>query len=121
MVFIAPAVLLLGIYLVYPAVGTVIGSFQDEDGAFTLANWASLATPPFLEILRNNILWLVVATTGSVGLGLLIGRPLRPHPARVPGEGLRLPAARHLAGRRDRHLEVRLRLGSRRASRSSGS
>ncbi len=71
MVFIAPAVLLLGIYLVYPAVVTVIGSFQDEDGAFTLANWASLATPPFLEILRNNILWLLVGTSGSVGLGLL--------------------------------------------------
>ena len=71
LVFIAPAVVLLGIYLVYPAVGTVIGSFQDEAGAFTLANWASLATPPFLEILRNNILWLLIATTGSVGLGLL--------------------------------------------------
>ena len=71
LVFIAPAVVLLGVYLVYPAVRTVIGSFQDEAGAFTLANWASLATPPFLEILRNNVLWLVVATTGSVGLGLL--------------------------------------------------
>jgi alpha-glucoside transport system permease protein len=71
MVFIAPAVVLLTIYLVYPAVRTVIGSFQDEAGAFTLANWASLATPPFIEILRNNVLWLLVATTGSVGLGLL--------------------------------------------------
>jgi len=71
LVFIAPAVLLLAIYLVYPAIVTVIGSFQDEQGAFTLANWASLATPPFLEILRNNILWLVVGTSGSVGLGLL--------------------------------------------------
>jgi alpha-glucoside transport system permease protein len=71
MVFIAPAVLLLLIYLVYPAVVTVIGSFQDEAGAFTLANWESLATPPFLEIMRNNILWLVVGTSGSVGLGLL--------------------------------------------------
>ena len=71
LVFIAPAVVLLGIYLVYPAVRTVIGSFQDEDGAFTLANWASLATPPFVEILRNNILWLLIATSGSVGLGLL--------------------------------------------------
>ena len=70
-VFIAPAVLLLGIYLVYPAIVTVIGSFQDEEGAFTLANWASLATPPFLEIIRNNILWLVVGTSASVGLGLL--------------------------------------------------
>jgi hypothetical protein len=71
LVFIAPAVVLLAIYLVYPAVVTVIGSFQDEAGAFTLANWASLATPPFVEILRNNILWLLVATSGSVGLGLL--------------------------------------------------
>ena len=71
LVFIAPAVLLLGIYLVYPSVVTVIGSFQDNDGAFTLANWESLATPPFLEILRNNVLWLLIGTSGSVGLGLL--------------------------------------------------
>jgi alpha-glucoside transport system permease protein len=71
LVFIAPAVVLLGIFLVYPAVRTVIGSFQDETGGFTLANWQSLATPPFVEILRNNILWLIVATSGSIGLGLL--------------------------------------------------
>jgi alpha-glucoside transport system permease protein len=70
-IFIAPALVLLSIYLVYPAVVTVIGSFLDKKGAFTLDNWASLATPPFLEILRNNILWLLVATSGSVGLGLL--------------------------------------------------
>ncbi|MEO6350041.1 MAG: sugar ABC transporter permease, partial [Candidatus Limnocylindrales bacterium] len=70
-VFIAPALLLLGIYLVYPAVSTIIASFQDTNGAFTLANWASLGTPPFVEILRNNVLWLVVTTAGSVGLGLL--------------------------------------------------
>ena len=71
LVFIAPAVLLLAIYLVYPAVVTVIGSFQDKNGAFTLANWEVLATPPFVEILRNNVLWLLIATTGSVLLGLL--------------------------------------------------
>ncbi len=71
LVFIAPAVLLLTIYLVYPAVVTVLRSFQNDHGAFTMDNWASLATPPFLEILRNNILWLLVATSGSVGLGLL--------------------------------------------------
>ena len=70
-VFVAPALVLLTIYLVYPAVVTVIGSFLDKKGAFTLDNWASLATGPFLEILRNNAIWLVVATGGSVGLGLL--------------------------------------------------
>jgi alpha-glucoside transport system permease protein len=71
-VFIAPALVLLGIYLVYPAVTTVIASFQDKNGAFTLANWASLLKGDILEILRNNVVWLVVATAGSVGLGLLV-------------------------------------------------
>jgi alpha-glucoside transport system permease protein len=71
-VFIAPALLLLSIYLVYPAVATIIGSFQNQKGAFTLANWAVLGTGEFLEILRNNAIWLVVATAGSVGLGLLV-------------------------------------------------
>jgi alpha-glucoside transport system permease protein len=71
-VFVAPALLLLGVYLVYPAVATIIASFEDKKGAFTLANWASLGTGPFLEILRNNVIWLVLATGGSVGLGLLV-------------------------------------------------
>jgi alpha-glucoside transport system permease protein len=71
-IFVAPALVLLGIYLVYPAVGTVIRSFQDEDGALTLANWSFLTTGPALELLRNNVIWLIVATAGSVGLGLLV-------------------------------------------------
>jgi len=71
-IFVTPALVLLGIFLVYPAVATVIGSFQDDDGAFTFANWASLGTGPFLEIIRNNVIWLVAATAGSVGLGLLV-------------------------------------------------
>jgi alpha-glucoside transport system permease protein len=71
-VFVSPALLLLTVFLVYPAVATIIGSFQDKKGAFTLANWAILGSGPFLEILRNNAIWLVVATGGSVILGLVI-------------------------------------------------
>lgn len=71
-VFIAPALLLLTIFLVYPAVTTVIRSFQTDDGALTLANWESLGKGDILEILRNNVIWLVVTTAGSVGLGLLV-------------------------------------------------
>ena len=71
-IFIGPAVLLLGIYLVYPAVATVIRSFVDNKGAFTFANWASLGKGDILEILRNNVIWLIVATSGSVALGLLV-------------------------------------------------
>jgi len=72
MIFIAPAVLLLAIFLVYPAVATVIRSFLDNKGAFTLTNWASLGKGDILEILRNNVIWLIVATSGSVALGLLV-------------------------------------------------
>ena len=71
-VFVTPALLLLIIYLVYPAVATVIRSFQDDNDAFTLNNWASLGTAPFLEIMRNNVIWLIAATGFSVGLGLLV-------------------------------------------------
>jgi alpha-glucoside transport system permease protein len=71
-VFIAPALLLLSVFLVYPAVATVVRSFFDQKGVFTLANWASLGKGEFLEILRNNIIWLIVATAGSVGIGLLV-------------------------------------------------
>ena len=71
-IFVAPALILLGIFLVYPAVGTIIASFQDNDGAFTLKNWESLGTGAFLEIMRNNVIWLVAVTTFSVGLGLVI-------------------------------------------------
>jgi alpha-glucoside transport system permease protein len=71
-VFIAPAILLLGIYLVYPAVTTVLRSFQTDKGVFTLANWASLGKGDILEIIRNNVIWLIVTTTASVALGLLV-------------------------------------------------
>ena len=71
-VFIAPSLVLLGIYLVYPAVSTIIRSFLTDKGAFTLNNWASLGKGDILEILRNNVIWLVFATAGSVGLGLLV-------------------------------------------------
>lgn len=70
-IFIGPAILMLTIYLVYPAIGTVIRSFFDNKGEFTLNNWTSLAKGEIVEILRNNVIWLVVATAGSVGLGLL--------------------------------------------------
>jgi alpha-glucoside transport system permease protein len=71
-IFIGPALLLLTIYLVYPAVSTVIRSFTTEKGEFTLNNWASLAKGDIIEIMRNNVIWLIVTTAGSVGLGLLV-------------------------------------------------
>jgi alpha-glucoside transport system permease protein len=71
-VFAGPALVLLAIYLVYPAAGTILRSFQDNAGQFSLANYRVMTDPEFIEILRNNAIWLVVATGGSVLLGLVV-------------------------------------------------
>jgi alpha-glucoside transport system permease protein len=71
-VFAGPALVLLAVYLVYPAAATMARSFFDNKGAFTLVNYSALFTPDILAVLRNNVIWLVVATGGSVLLGLMI-------------------------------------------------
>lgn len=71
-IFVGPALALLAVFLVYPAAATIVASFHNDKGGLTLANWSVLGTGDFLEILRNNALWLLVATTGSVLLGLVI-------------------------------------------------
>jgi alpha-glucoside transport system permease protein len=70
-VFAGPALALLAVFLVYPALGTVLRSFQDDHGQWTLANYAVLTAPDFTAILRNNAIWLIVGTGGSVLLGLI--------------------------------------------------
>ncbi len=74
-VFLAPALLLLGAYLVVPTVLTVWISLLDaRSQAFVgLANYTSLLTDQTMGVaLRNNLLWLVGVTGVSVSLGLLI-------------------------------------------------
>jgi len=69
-VFVGPALVLLTVYLVFPAVSTVIMSLTEDDG---IGNYGKVLTnPDMLVILRNNLVWLVVGVAGAVGLGLLI-------------------------------------------------
>ncbi len=69
--FVGPALLLLAIFLVYPAAGTILRSFADDHGQFTLRNYAVMTESDFTQILRNNAFWLIVGTGGSVVLGLI--------------------------------------------------
>ena len=70
-VFIGPALIMVGIFLVFPAISTVITSFTEEGGF--VENYGFVFTDPDMLIaLRNNALWLVLATGGSVLLGLVI-------------------------------------------------
>jgi alpha-glucoside transport system permease protein len=69
-VFIAPAVVLLLGYLVIPAIATIVASFT-EPGAPDRTWGFVLASPEMWLAFRNNLIWLVLGTGGSVGLGLL--------------------------------------------------
>lgn len=69
-VFVGPAVAVLTIFLVYPTIRTIIISFT-EDGGF-VENYKFVFTDPAMQIaLRNNAIWLIVGTTGSVLIGLI--------------------------------------------------
>ncbi|MCY4525513.1 MAG: sugar ABC transporter permease [Anaerolineaceae bacterium] len=73
--FVGPSLLILGIYLVYPAVQTLFLSFFDSDGEdfVGLANYGrALGDSRFVESIRNNILWLIVVPGFSVVFGLVI-------------------------------------------------
>jgi alpha-glucoside transport system permease protein len=70
-VFAGPAIVLLSVFLVYPAVGTILRSLHDDQGQWTLANFAVMVEPEFTQILRNNALWLIFGTGASVILGLI--------------------------------------------------
>jgi alpha-glucoside transport system permease protein len=69
------AIIILAALLVWPVINTIVESFQnDVSSQFVgLKNYQFIFTSPsMLEILRNNLLWLVLGTLATVGLGLII-------------------------------------------------
>jgi alpha-glucoside transport system permease protein len=73
--WILPALLLLGFFLVYPTIATVIRSFQDKTAA---ANFIGInnyqfffSAPDTLVAFRNSIIWLVLLTVFVVIGGLV--------------------------------------------------
>jgi alpha-glucoside transport system permease protein len=74
-VFIGPGVAILSWYLAIPVVRTFILSLQNDISTI----WVGLDNYKFaltdrimLETFRNNLMWMVIGTSFSVGLGLLI-------------------------------------------------
>ena len=71
--FAGPAMMLLGFYLVYPAVHTLILSFQDRSGDefVGLANYQrALTESTYLISLRNSVLWAIVVPIVATVIGL---------------------------------------------------
>lgn len=71
-VFVLPAVAVVGLYLIYPTVGTVAQSFTEvPEGEGALTNYTNAFTnADVLIALRNNVIWLLVAPAVSVVIGL---------------------------------------------------
>lgn len=74
-VFIGPAVLLVGLFLIYPAIRTMILSFANS----TSTEWVGtqnytrlLGSDGFRSVLGNTLLWMLVVPTMSVALGLVV-------------------------------------------------
>ncbi|MFW6387739.1 MAG: carbohydrate ABC transporter permease [bacterium] len=74
-VFMGPAVLVLGFYLVYPTLNTTYLSFMDNFGNqfVGLENYIYIfSNPAMLVVLRNTLLWVLLVPTIATALGLLI-------------------------------------------------
>jgi alpha-glucoside transport system permease protein len=73
--FLGPALLLLGVYLVYPVFATILLSFRDKGGQefVGLANYSwALNDSQFRQSIFNNLLWLLVVPALCTGVGLII-------------------------------------------------
>jgi alpha-glucoside transport system permease protein len=73
--FLAPALLLLGVYLLYPLFETFRLSFFDATGEqfVGLSNYQWVFVDQnFLITIRNNFLWLVVVPAAATALGLIV-------------------------------------------------
>jgi len=73
--FIGPAILILGVYLIYPVISTLLYSFYDKGGdnfvGFNNYRWL-LGDQEFRDSLLNNLMWLIVVPAACTFLGLII-------------------------------------------------
>ena len=72
--FLAPALILLGVWIVYPAVKTIVRSFYDRDGtAFVgIDNYRAIfSTPTITTAIKNNAIWVLVVPALVTAIGLI--------------------------------------------------
>jgi alpha-glucoside transport system permease protein len=70
-IFLSPAILLLIIGLVYPAIRTTGLAFVDKSGDFTWNNFIWMFTQPAaIRTLINTVVWVLLVPTLATGIGL---------------------------------------------------
>jgi alpha-glucoside transport system permease protein len=74
LVFLAPTLALLGVWIVYPTIRTIIRSFYDREGDtfIGLDNYETLFTDDtLLTAIKNNFLWLLIVPAFVTAIGLV--------------------------------------------------
>jgi alpha-glucoside transport system permease protein len=84
--YLAAALIIMLVFIVYPTINTLILSFKDKTGTRSAAVdcvpggpcWGvfdnyryALTDPEMLQALRNNALWILLTVPGTVGAGLM--------------------------------------------------
>jgi alpha-glucoside transport system permease protein len=73
--FTAPAMLLLGVWVIYPAIATVIRSLFDDQGTkfVWLDNFDKMFSDHIIyNAIKNNVIWIAVAPIAVTALGLVL-------------------------------------------------
>ena len=73
-IFLAPTLALLGVWVVYPTIRTIIRSFYDRDGDefIGIDNYETLFTDDTLfTAIKNNFLWLLIVPVFVTAIGLV--------------------------------------------------
>ena len=102
--FVGPALLAIGVYLIYPAVVTVQYSFANEDSTkyVGFANYIDLLTDDaFHQTILNNILWIIIVPASTVVLGLgvaVLADRLKPRGEKSSKTFIFLPMAISMVG-----------------------
>jgi alpha-glucoside transport system permease protein len=103
-VFVGPALAVVGLFLVFPAVDTLRRSFMDgrSENFVGLANYEFLVTDQAMRTaIWNNILWIIFVPTVSVAIGLavaVLADKLKPRWENVSKSMIFLPMAISFVG-----------------------
>ncbi|MCA0180310.1 MAG: sugar ABC transporter permease [Actinobacteria bacterium] len=102
--FAGPAILAIGVYLIYPAVVTIQYSFANETSTAYVGfkNYTDILTDSsFLQVLFNNLLWIIIVPAMCVILGLgvaTLADRLKPRGEKLSKTIIFLPMAISMVG-----------------------
>jgi alpha-glucoside transport system permease protein len=104
LLYILPAFAAIVVYLVYPAIATIINSFQDATSSSFVgfANYKDLLkSHEFQQTLINTLLWIVIVPVVTVVMGLIVATladRLKPGPEKLSKTLIFMPMAISMVG-----------------------